>query len=50
MVAAMAIELFVYLYAFAFGLSAFIAVVLLVTAARWIGRNKERQGQKPLGE
>lgn len=43
MFAAMAVELFIWIYAIAFGLSAVIAIALLVAAARRIGKEKEEK-------
>lgn len=43
MIAAMAVEVFVYLYAFSFALATLISVVLLVAAARRIGRQDKKE-------
>jgi len=46
MVAAMAVELFIYLYAFSFLLAAIIAIVLLVAAARRLAKlDKEKSSR-----
>lgn len=46
MVAAMAVEVFVYLYAFSFALATLISVILLVAAARKIGRTDKKDVDK----
>ena len=46
MIAAMAVELFINLYAYAFMISAIIAIALLVSAARRLERKDKEQEQR----